>query len=142
MKRPILVAIAGIVVLIIVLWLFWPRAKPSTPTGAAYPSAPVPEAVAPAAPAPSAGMAPTPVTGLALKPDQEAKLTPILKKEDEQIEKILNDSKLSDQQKQSQIGKIRAANEGAVEKILSPEQYKRLIIAEYEHDGEALASQQ
>jgi hypothetical protein len=79
-------------------------------------------------------MPPTPLTGLHLNAEQSAKLTPMLADEDKKIAEIVNSS-ISANKQAAEIQKIRDADRTAEEHILTPEQYKRLVLIEADHDG-------
>jgi hypothetical protein len=59
----------------------------------------------------------------------------MLKDEDKKITAIVNNPKLTSEQKLAEMHKVREADQTATEHILSAEQYQRLVIVENEHDG-------
>jgi len=130
------IIIIAIVVLVVLLWLFWPRANPKPVGGeTSYPAMPSTSTVS------QAKAKPTETQGLTLDSSQSAALVPILKKEDAAITKILASNK-SKADKANEIRKVRAADQEEIKKLLPPAQYRRLILIQSDHDGEALAQTQ
>jgi hypothetical protein len=138
MKRIIIIVIAAAIIALIVLLIFYrPNRLPN-------PSAPeLSTGVAVTTPSRSTlTVPPTPTIGLSLTKEQSAKLGPMFKDEDEKIQKIANNSTLTPEQKSTEIRKVREADRIAEQKILSPEQYKRLVMTQADHDGAVLAAAQ
>jgi hypothetical protein len=135
MTRNTWIVIVIVVVVIVLIWSFWPSAKHETHNTAV--EAP-PPAASVAASAPS--LPPTQMGSLGLNADQAKKLAPILQHEDEQIAKIVDDKEMTHDAKAKAIRKVRQADEKAVKKILTPDQFKTLAMQEKTQDIEAISN--
>jgi hypothetical protein len=138
MKRIIIIVIAAAILALILLLIFYRPSKPANSEATNYPSAPSTQATA----YEPQKVPPASTTGLTLNAEQKAKLTTILKSEDDKIRKIAGDPKLKDSEKAAQIQQVFGADRAQVEKLLPADQYRRLVLIQNEHAGEVLAAAQ
>jgi hypothetical protein len=137
MRRIIIIVIAAAIIALILLLIFY-RPKPTNPEATSYPPVPSTEPGAYEPPK----VPPTAITGLKLKADQKVKLEPILKSEDDKINKIAHNPKLKPSEKSAAVQQVFETDRAQVEKILSGGQYRRLVLIQNEHAGEVLAAAQ